>query len=83
MRETVISALEHADEAAVIADYDVESAVERELWRLRIATPHRYRSFRIDDGGLSSKAIYAGPTGRSDYSSRNRQLQPAAWGPSI
>ena len=49
--ETVIAALEDAEdyqafEAAVIADYDVESAVERELvlrlasvlWRLRRAT---------------------------------------------
>ena len=41
--ETVISALEDAEdykafEAAIIADYDVESAVERELV-LRLASP--------------------------------------------
>src|SRR6186997_1293775 len=58
--ETVIGALEDADdykafEAAIIADYDAESAVERELvlrlasllWRLRRATTMETGLFHI------------------------------------
>src|SRR3954449_6980190 len=58
--ETVISALEDAEdykafEAAVIADYDVQSAVERELvlrlasllWRIRRATTMETGLFEI------------------------------------
>ena len=59
--ETVIGALEDADdykvfEAAIIADYDVQSAVERELvlrlasllWRLRRATAMETGLFEIE-----------------------------------
>jgi hypothetical protein len=58
--ETVIGALEYADdynafEAAIIADYDAQSAVERELvlrlanllWRLRRATTMETALFEI------------------------------------
>jgi hypothetical protein len=64
--ETVIGALEDADdykafEAAVIADYDVQSAVERELvlqlasllWRLRRATTMETGLFDIQADQLS------------------------------
>ena len=60
--ETVIAALEDAEdyqafEAAVIADYDAESAVERELvlrlasvlWRLRRATGIETAIFKFGD----------------------------------
>jgi hypothetical protein len=63
--ETVIGALEDADdykafEAAVIADYDAQSAVERELvlrlasllWRLRRATRIETGLFEIQDEHL-------------------------------
>src|SRR4029079_10432839 len=59
--ETVIGALEDAEdykafEAAIIADYDAESAVERELvlrlasllWRLRRATTMETGLFQIE-----------------------------------
>src|ERR1700683_1486476 len=64
--ETVIGALEDADnykafEAAIIADYDAQSAVERELvlrlasllWRLRPAPPNRTGLFEIEAEHLS------------------------------
>ena len=63
--ETVIGALEDADdyrefEAAIIADYDAQSAVERELvlrlasllWRLRRATSIETGLFEIQAGHL-------------------------------
>src|SRR5947209_12286317 len=63
--ETVISALEDGEdykalEAAVIADYDAQSAVERELvlrlasllWRLRRATTMETGLFEIQAGHL-------------------------------
>ena len=64
--ETVIGALEDADdynafEAAIIADYDAQSAVERELvlrlasalWRLRRATALETGLFEIEAEHLS------------------------------
>src|SRR5580698_688993 len=64
--ETVIGALEDAEdyeafEAAIIADYDAQSAVERELvlrlasllWRLRRATTIETGLFEIQAGHLS------------------------------
>jgi hypothetical protein len=64
--ETVIGALEDAEdykafEAAIIADYDAQSAVERELvlrlasllWRLRRATTMETGLFEIQAGQLS------------------------------
>src|SRR5271155_3443859 len=64
--ETVIGALEDAEdykafEAAIIADYDAQSAVERELvlrlasllWRLRRATTIETGLFEIEAGHLS------------------------------
>src|SRR5882762_7693253 len=63
--ETVIGALEDAEdykafEAAIIADYDAQSAVERELvlrlasllWRLRRATAMETGLFEIQTGHL-------------------------------
>src|SRR6266850_1984975 len=63
--ETVIGALEDAEdykafEAAIIADYDAQSAVERELvlrlasllWRLRRATTMETGLFEIQAGHL-------------------------------
>src|SRR6202140_5323969 len=65
MAETVISALEDAEDykafqAAIIADYDAQSAVERELvlrlasllWRLRRATAIETGLFEIEAGHL-------------------------------
>lgn len=67
--ETVIGALEdaedyHAFEAAIIADYDVQSAVERELvlrlasllWRLRRATAVETGLFQVQAGGPAEPA---------------------------
>ena len=64
--ETVIGALEDAEdycafEAAIIADYDAQSAVERELvlrlasllWRLRRATKVETGLFEIEASDLS------------------------------
>jgi hypothetical protein len=75
--ETVIAAFEDADdyqafEAAVIADYDAETAVERELvlrlasvlWRLRRATAIETALFEVvmtDEPG-KRKPGYSGPT---------------------
>jgi hypothetical protein len=66
MAETVIGSLEDAEdysafEAAIIADYDAQSAVERELvlrlasilWRLRRATAMETGLFEIHAGRLS------------------------------
>src|ERR1700684_107480 len=76
--ETVIGALEDAEdykafEAALIADYDAESAVERELvlrlasllWRLR-------RSTTIETGLFEIEAEHLSEAGRS------HQLSPAS-----
>jgi hypothetical protein len=76
--ETVIGALEdaadyHAFEAAIIADYDAQSAVERELvlrlasalWRLRRATALETGLFEIQAEHLSGFE-------------ESRQLQPAS-----
>jgi hypothetical protein len=67
--ETVIGALENAEdyqafEAAIIADYDAQSAVERELvlrlasllWRLRRATTMETGLFEIQAGHLNGFA---------------------------
>jgi hypothetical protein len=66
--ETVISALEdaedyHAFEAAITADYDAQSAVERELvlrlasvlWRLRRATTIETGLFELHSGPLAER----------------------------
>ena len=66
--ETVIGALEDAEdykafEAAIIADYDAQSAVQRELvlrlasllWRLRRATAIETGLFAIEAGHLSQE----------------------------
>jgi hypothetical protein len=77
--ETVIGALEDAEdykafEAAIIADYDAQSAVERELvlrlagllWRLRRATTMETGLFEIQADHLSgfrqTRQAQAGPT---------------------
>jgi len=77
--ETVIDALEDAEdykafEAAIIADYDAQSAVERELvlrlasllWRLRRATIIETGLFEIQAGHLSAfrKARQVHPASR-------------------
>jgi hypothetical protein len=76
--ETVIGALEDAEdyqafEAAIIADYDAQSAVERELvlrlasllWRLRRATTIETGLFEIEADHLSE-------------AERNHQVSPAS-----
>ena len=86
--ETVIAVLEdaedyHAFEAAVIADYDAETAVERELvlrlasvlWRLRRATGIEstlFESVTAQPGKL--EAGYSGPTlvAEADLSKRDQ-----------
>jgi hypothetical protein len=74
--ETVIATLEDAEdyqafEAAVIADYDAEAAVERELvlrlasvlWRLRRATGIESALFEaVGDGPVNPEPGYSGPT---------------------
>jgi hypothetical protein len=74
--ETVIAALEDAEdyqgfEAAVIADYDAESAVERELvlrlasvlWRLRRATGIETALFQaLAADPIKLESEYSGPT---------------------
>ena len=70
--ETVIGALEDADdykafEAAIIADYDVESAIERELvlrlasllWRL--APRHHHGNRPVRHPSRATAGIRAGP----------------------
>jgi len=75
--ETVISALEDAEdykafEAAIIADYDAQSAVERELllrvasllWRLRRATTIERGLFEIQAEHLHAEACRVEPQRR-------------------
>jgi hypothetical protein len=85
--ETVISALEDAEdykafEAAIIADYDAQSAVERELvlrltsllWRLRRATT-------IETGLFESEAEHLSEAGRSrGVSPASREVVRALFG---
>ena len=81
--ETVIAALENSEdyeafEAAVISDYDAESAVERELvlrlasvlWRLRRATGIGTAIFEsvTVDLARSNTVIYARPSSRQAIS---------------
>ena len=86
--ETVIGALEDAEdykafEAAVIADYDAQSAVERELvlrlasllWRLRRATT-------IETGLFEIEAEHLTEAGRSQQvSPASREVVRALFGP--
>src|SRR6201987_2478539 len=86
--ETVIDALEDAEdyaafEMAVTADYDAQSAVERELvlrlasllWRLRRATAIETGLFRIQAKHLlqfrRSRQAHQGPTNIIDSTYRN------------
>jgi hypothetical protein len=86
--ETVIGALEDAKdykafEAAIIADYEVQSAVERELvlrlasllWRLRRATIIETGLFEIEAKHLSEAG------GRHQVSPASREVVPALFGP--
>jgi hypothetical protein len=86
--ETVIGALEDAEdykafEAAIIADYDAQSAVERELvlrlasllWRLRRATTIETGLFEIEAEHLSE----AGPS--HQVSPGSREVVRALFGP--
>ena len=81
--ETVIAALEDAEdyqafEAAVIADYDAESAVERELvlrlasvlWRLRRATGIETAMFELvaAEPGTVEQDLHAPPSSRQPIS---------------
>ena len=85
--ETVIDALEDAEdyaafEMAVTADYDAQSAVERELvlrlasllWRL--ASCHRDRERPVQDPGETSAAIPATTTGSSKAPEYHRKHVP-------
>jgi hypothetical protein len=86
--ETVIGALEDAEdykafEAAIIADYDAESAVERELvlrlasllWRLR-------RSTTIETGLFEIEAEHQSEAGRThQVSPSSREVVRALFGP--
>jgi hypothetical protein len=86
--ETVIGALEDAEdyqafEAAIIADYDAQSAVERELvlrlasllWRLRRATT-------IETGLFEIEAEHLREVGRSHHvSPTSREVVHALFGP--
>jgi hypothetical protein len=86
--ETVIGALEDAEdykafEAAIIADYDAESAVERELvlrlasllWRLR-------RSTTIETGLFEIEAEHLSEAGRThQVSPSSREVVHALFGP--
>jgi len=86
--ETVIGALEDAEdykafEAAIIADYDAQSAVERELvlrlasllWRLRRATTIETGLFEIEAEHLSE------PGRRLQVSLASREVVRALFGP--
>jgi len=87
--ETVIGALEDAEdykafEAAIIADYDAQSAVERDLvlrlasllWRLRRATT-------IETGLFEIEAEHLSEAGRShQVSPASREVVRALFGPS-
>ena len=85
--ETVIAALEHPDdyqafEAAVISDYDAESAVERELvlrlasvlWRLRRATGIETALFEsvTGDSRKHEHRLARGNLETADLTERNR-----------
>ena len=86
--ETVIAALEDAEdyqafEAAVISDYDAESAVERELvlrlasvlWRLRRATGIEtalFESVTAEPGKLEHGPSRPTLVGAADLSDRNQ-----------
>lgn len=85
--ETVIVALEdqedyQAFEAAVIADYDSETAVERELvlrlasvlWRLRRATGIETALFELVTGGLHKSEHRRVSETLADLAERNRPL---------
>lgn len=92
--ETVIVALEDADdyqafEAAVIADYDTESAVERELvlrlasvlWRLRRATRIEtalFESVTTEPGKLENGCPYLTLFGGVNLSEQNQTAMRAA-----
>ncbi len=78
--ETVIGALEDAEdyqafEAAIIADYDAQSAAERELvlrlasalWRLRRATAMETELFEIEAGHLTAAATMQRPAREAVY----------------
>ena len=84
--ETVIGALEDAEdyktfEAAIIADYNAQSAVERELvlrltsllWRLRRATT-------IETGLFEIEAEHLSEAGRSRLSPSSREVVRALFG---
>jgi hypothetical protein len=86
--ETVIRALEDAEdykafEAAIIADYDAQSAVERELvlrlasllWRLRRATTIETGLFEIEAEHLSAAR------GGHQVSTSSREVVRALFGP--
>jgi hypothetical protein len=86
--ETVIGALEDAEdykafEAAVIADYEAQSAVERELvlrlasllWRLRRATTIETGLFEIEAGNLRA----AGPS--HEVGPASREVVRVLFGP--
>jgi hypothetical protein len=86
--ETVIAAIEHAEdyqafEAAVIADYDAESAVERELvlrlasvlWRLRRATGIEtalFASVTAEPGKVEHGSSHSTLVEAADLSGRNQ-----------
>src|ERR1022692_3001097 len=86
--ETVIAALEDAEdyqafEAAVTADYDAESAVERELvlrlasvlWRLRRATGIEtalFESVTADPGKVENRSSHRPLVEAADHSDRNQ-----------
>jgi hypothetical protein len=91
--ETVIGALEDADdykafEAAVIADYDAQSAVERELvlrlasllWRLRRATTMETGLFEIQANHLKEfrQARQVPPASRVGIDNLFGQTNPAS-----
>src|SRR5450830_280067 len=92
--ETVIAALENAEdyqafEAAVIADYDAESAVERELvlrlasvlWRLRRATGIEtalFESVTENSRKHEHRLSRENPAGAADLAERNQLLLRAA-----
>jgi hypothetical protein len=94
--ETVIGALEDAEdyqvfEAAVIADYDAQSAVERELvlrlasllWRLRRATTMETGLFEIQANHLKEfrRAHQALPASRDVIHTLFRQLNSVSHNP--
>jgi hypothetical protein len=86
--ETVIGALEDAEdyktfEAAIIADYDAQSAIERELvlrlasllWRLRRATTIETGLFEIEAEHLTEAAQ------SNQVSSASHEVMRALFGP--